>query len=168
MNRFHVHVHVTDLDRNIDFYTHLFGTPPSVIRPDYAKWLLDDPQLNFAISTGQSNENGIAHLGLQAAHAEDLDAICKRLQTADAVALAEAGTTCCYARSDKYWAVDPQGVRWETFHTFGDATTYHGEPDAEAPRESCCGPRLDASNGKACSDTGESATKASDGSACCG
>ena len=168
INRFHVHVHVADLDRNIDFYTQLFGVPPSVTKPDYAKWLLDDPQLNFAISSGQSSETGIAHLGLQAAQTEDLQAMGQRLQAADAVVLAEAGTTCCYAQSDKYWAIDPQGVRWETFHTFGDATTYHDGPDAETQRESCCGPNIEPAHGKACCDSNDPSGKPPASNTCCG
>jgi catechol 2,3-dioxygenase-like lactoylglutathione lyase family enzyme len=139
--RFHVHVHVADLDANLRFYSQLFGSEPSVRRSDYAKWMLDDPSLNFAISTGKSGETGIAHLGLQARTPDVLAAIGARLQAADAVTLAEAGTTCCYARSDKYWAEDPQGVRWESFHTHGEATTYYADPAGVAvERDGCCGP----------------------------
>jgi catechol 2,3-dioxygenase-like lactoylglutathione lyase family enzyme len=125
LNRFHVHMHVADLDANIGFYTQLFGTPPTVRKRDYAKWLLEDPRVNFAISTGKAGESAIAHLGLQAGDADALAAIGARLQAADSVALAESGTTCCYARSDKFWAEDPQGVRWEAFHTHGEATSYY-------------------------------------------
>ena len=140
-NRFHVHIHVADLDRNIDFYTQLFGAAPAVTKDDYAKWMLDDPRINFAISTGKSGEAGIAHLGLQAGTPEALALIGARLQAADAVTLAEAGTTCCYARSDKFWAEDPQGVRWESFHTSGEATSYYADPAGVAvERNSCCGP----------------------------
>ena len=139
LNRFHVHMHVADLDANIGFYTQLFGTPPTVRKPDYAKWLLEDPRVNFAISTGKAGESGIAHLGLQAGDGAALEAIGQRLREADAINLAEAGTTCCYARSDKYWAEDPQGVRWESFHTFGEATTYYA-PDAVEPTAGCCTP----------------------------
>jgi catechol 2,3-dioxygenase-like lactoylglutathione lyase family enzyme len=139
--RFHVHIHVADLDANLRFYSQLFGSQPSVSRSDYAKWMLDDPGLNFAISTGKSDETGIAHLGLQAQTPDVLAAIGARLQAADAVTLAEAGTTCCYARSDKFWAEDPQGVRWESFHTHGEATTYYADPAGVAvERDSCCGP----------------------------
>jgi hypothetical protein len=138
-NRFHVHVHVADLDQNIRFYSQLFGTGPSVTKPDYAKWMLEDPRINFAISTGKSHETGIAHLGLQAETPEALQAIGARLLAADAVTLAEAATTCCYARSDKFWAEDPQGVRWESFHTHGDATSYYA-PDTQAPTRVCCEP----------------------------
>ena len=151
-NRFHVHIHVADLDRNIRFYTQLFGAEPTVTKTDYAKWMLDDPRINFAVSTGKSDEVGIAHLGLQAGTPEALDEIGARLQAADAVKLAEAGTTCCYARSDKFWAEDPQGVRWESFHTRGEATTYYADPTGVAvARDSCCGPATVASsNGNDC------------------
>jgi catechol 2,3-dioxygenase-like lactoylglutathione lyase family enzyme len=139
--RFHVHIHVADLDANLRFYSQLFGSEPSVRRSDYAKWMLDDPGLNFAISTGKPGKTGIAHLGLQAQTPDVLAAIGARLKAADAVTLAEAGTTCCYARSDKYWAEDPQGVRWESFHTHGEATTYYADPAGIAvERDSCCGP----------------------------
>ncbi len=138
-NRFHVHVHVADLDQNIRFYSQLFGTGPTVTKPDYAKWMLEDPRINFAISTGKSNETGIAHLGLQAESPEALRAIGARLLAADAVTLAETATTCCYAHSDKFWAEDPQGVRWESFHTHGDATSYYA-PDMQAPTGVCCEP----------------------------
>ena len=97
MKRFHVHVHVADLEHNIGFYSQLFGTEPTVRKADYAKWLLDDPQLNFAISSGKSEHTGIAHLGLQAGEAAELAEIGERLQAADAIALAETATTCCYA-----------------------------------------------------------------------
>jgi len=151
-NRFHVHMHVADLDRNIRFYTQLFGAEPTVTKTDYAKWMLDNPRINFAISTGKSHETGIAHLGLQAGTPAALTAIGARLQAADAVTLAEAGTTCCYARSDKFWAEDPQGVRWESFHTSGEATTYYADPAGVAvARDSCCGPATAASpNGNDC------------------
>ncbi|AHX14580.1 glyoxalase [Dyella jiangningensis] len=147
MKRFHVHVNVDQLDASIRFYTTLFGAGPSVVKDDYAKWMLDDPRVNFAISQ-RGRQTGIDHLGLQADDTEELNAIGDRLLKADAVALAEKATTCCYARSDKFWAKDPQGVRWETFHTFGDATTYTAPsasdaccgPAAPAPAASCCGP----------------------------
>jgi len=144
MNRFHVHVNVTDLDRSIAFYSQLFGATPSVFKPDYAKWMLDDPRVNFAISR-RERAAGVDHLGIQSDDAAGLEAIGARLKAADAVSLAEVGTTCCYAHSDKYWAEDPQGLRWETFHTHGDATTYYApaaEPDqASGEAGACCGPR---------------------------
>lgn len=137
MNRFHVHVSVNDLDASIDFYSTLFGAAPSVRKPDYAKWMLEDPRVNFAISQ-RGGAPGIDHLGLQADDDAELQAIGDRLLAADKVALAERGTTCCYAHSDKYWAEDPQGVRWETFHTHGEATTY-STPGQEPAGAVCCG-----------------------------
>ena len=138
MKRFHVHVNVADLDTSIGFYSTLFGAAPSVRKPDYAKWMLDDPRVNFAISQ-RERAAGVDHLGLQAEDRAELEEIGARLIAADKVALAEQGTTCCYAHSDKFWAEDPQGVRWETFHTFGEATTYSA-PDAHAPETAaCCG-----------------------------
>jgi catechol 2,3-dioxygenase-like lactoylglutathione lyase family enzyme len=145
MNRFHVHVNVTDLPRSIAFYTQLFGATPTVTKPDYAKWMLDDPRLNFAISQ-RDRAAGVDHLGIQAEEPAALEAIGNRLKAADAVSLAEVGTTCCYANSDKYWSEDPQGLRWETFHTHGEATTYFAPSAATASADAgaCCGPRASA------------------------
>ena len=137
MKRFHVHVNVDQLDQSIRFYTTLFGAAPSVLKPDYAKWMLDDPRINFAISQ-RGRKAGVDHMGLQADDTAELAAIGARLQATDAVALAEQGTTCCYAHSDKFWAEDPQGVRWESFHTHGEATTYAGAPGESGA--ACCGP----------------------------
>jgi catechol 2,3-dioxygenase-like lactoylglutathione lyase family enzyme len=137
MKRFHVHVNVERLDDSIRFYTTLFGVAPSVTKPDYAKWMLDDPRVNFAISQ-RERQPGIDHLGLQAEDSAELAALGARLQAADAVALAEKGTTCCYAHSDKFWAEDPQGLRWETFHTHGEATIYTSAPNEAGA--TCCAP----------------------------
>jgi hypothetical protein len=140
MKRFHVHVNVTDLESSIGFYSTLFGGAPSVRKPDYAKWMLDDPRVNFAISQ-RGRAAGVDHLGLQADEPQELEEIGKRLAAAEAIALAEKGTTCCYAHSDKYWAEDPQGVRWETFHTHGEATTYSAPPaPLSAQATWCCRP----------------------------
>lgn len=159
MKRFHVHVNVNDLDASIRFYSQLFGAEPAVVKDDYAKWMLDDPRLNFAISR-RERAAGVDHLGLQAEDSAELAAIGARLAAADAIALTETATTCCYARSDKYWAEDPQGLRWETFHTFGAATTYYapdGTPTGEGPQrsESCCAPKAEAT---ACCGPAASAT----------
>jgi len=146
MNRFHVHVNVADLDVSIAFYSQLFGAAPTVAKSDYAKWMLDDPRLNFAISR-RDRATGVDHLGIQAEDGAALELIGARLKSADAVSLEEVGTTCCYAHSDKYWAEDPQGLRWETFHTNGDATTYYAPATPAAGvtmtdgAEVCCGPR---------------------------
>lgn len=149
MKRFHVHVNVDALDASIRFYSTLFGVRPTVIKPDYAKWMLDDPRVNFAISQ-RGRAAGVDHLGLQAEDAAELQAIGQRLHAADAITLAEKGTTCCYARSDKFWAEDPQGVRWESFHSLGEATTYTGAPQAPSASAgaapTCCGPASPARN----------------------
>lgn len=140
MKRFHVHVNVEHLDTSIWFYSTLFGTSPAVVKDDYAKWMLDDPRINFAISA-RGRAVGIDHLGLQAEDDNELAAIGARLQSAGAVTLAEKATTCCYAHSDKFWAKDPQGVRWESFRTHGEATTYTSAPSSAEPMKgSCCGP----------------------------
>lgn len=140
MKRFHVHINVERLDDSVRFYTTLFGAAPSVVKPDYAKWMLDDPRVNVAISQ-RGRPAGVDHLGVQAEDETELATIGERLLAADAVALAEQGTTCCYARSDKFWAEDPQGVRWETFRTVGEATTYTGAAmEAAASATTCCGP----------------------------
>jgi len=172
MNRFHVHIHVADLDTSIGFYSQLFGTAPVVRKHDYAKWMLDDPRLNFAISSGKEGATGIAHLGLQADSPAALSAIGARLQAADAVTLAEAGATCCYAKSDKFWAQDPQGVRWESFHTHGEATTYYADP-AGTPieRDSCCGSASvsgETACGTNCAIPASEQVRPAGAAACCG
>lgn len=173
MNRFHVHVHVAELDRNIDFYSRLFGAGPHVRKSDYAKWLLDDPAVNFAISTGGDADTGIAHLGLQAADEAALAAIGARLHAAGAVTLAEVDATCCYAKSDKFWAQDPQGVRWETFRSHGQADTYYADPAGVAvARDSCCGQAADSAAAAtgcvtACSVPAGAQVVAAGADACC-
>jgi catechol 2,3-dioxygenase-like lactoylglutathione lyase family enzyme len=127
MKRLHVHVGVTDLAQSIAFYTNLFGSEPTLVRDDYAKWMLDDPRVNFAISHGQA-ATGIEHLGIQAETPEELAEVTARLNKADAPLLAEGETTCCYARSEKSWTADPQGVVWEAFHTMAEARTYGSSP----------------------------------------
>jgi len=149
MKRFHVHVNVEALEPSIRFYSTLFGAAPTVVKPDYAKWMLDDPRVNFAISQ-RGRTAGVDHLGLQVETDNELADIGSRLHAADAIALAEKGTTCCYANSDKFWAEDPQGVRWESFHTLGDATTYTTAA-AEAPvAQTCCGPSTGSRTASSC------------------
>ena len=120
MKRFHVHVNADQIDSSIRFHTTLFGVAPSVVKRGYAKWMLDDPRVNFAISQ-HGRQAGLDHLGMQADNDVELAAIGERLQAADAITPAEKGTTCCYAHSGKFWAEDPQGVRWESFRTHGEA-----------------------------------------------
>jgi lactoylglutathione lyase len=140
MKRFHVHVSVHDLTQSIRFYSTLFGAEPTVVKDDYAKWMLEDPRLNFAISK-RAFATGVDHLGLQVDEGAELAALEAQLKRADAAMLTETNTTCCYAKSDKHWVTDPQGVAWETFHTLGTAPTYGQvieKPKADAGK--CCGP----------------------------
>ena len=131
MKRFHVHMTVGDLGESIRFYATLFGAEPTVVKPDYAKWMLDDPRVNFAIST-RAKTPGVDHLGIQVEKPEELGEVSSRLAGAGQALLEQNQATCCYARSDKAWVADPQGVAWETFFTFGDATTY-GEDRGVGP-----------------------------------
>lgn len=146
MRRFHVHLHVDDLDRNITFYSALFGAEPARRESDYAKWMLDDPAVNFAIST-RGALPGLDHLGLQVDSAEELAALKTRARAADMALLDEGETSCCYARSDKYWLTDPQGVAWEQFHTLDQIPVFSARDSASATPPSgtessaCCAPR---------------------------
>ena len=128
MKRLHVHVGVADLDRSIQFYSTLFAAKPTVVKDDYAKWMLDDPRINFAISAGKHAQKGIEHLGIQVESTEELGEVYGRLKAADAPVLEEGRTTCCYAKSEKSWIADPDGIVWETFFTDGEATTYGDSP----------------------------------------
>jgi catechol 2,3-dioxygenase-like lactoylglutathione lyase family enzyme len=147
MKRLHVHVGVTDLDQSIKFYSNLFAIEPTVRKNDYAKWMLDDPRVNFAISTRQDG-GGVRHLGIQVESPDELNEVYARLKAADAPVFEEGATTCCYAKSEKSWINDPQGVAWETFLTTGQSTTYGGGVESAAPEShaatkpaACCGPR---------------------------
>jgi hypothetical protein len=123
MKRLHVHVAVDDLAQSIRFYSTLFASDPTVTRPDYAKWMLDDPRVNFAISQ-RGKAAGIEHLGIQVENENELMEVYRRLQRAEAPVVEEKATTCCYAKSDKQWIADPQGLAWETFLTHGESTVY--------------------------------------------
>jgi hypothetical protein len=138
MKRFHVHVSVEKLDESIRFYSSLFGVAPTVVQPDYAKWMLEDPRVNFAISE-RGHQAGINHLGLQVDSDAELKAMRNQLAAADAGLLEQTGAACCYALSDKYWVTDPQGVAWETFHTLESIPMY-GEDSRNARQEACCIP----------------------------
>ena len=141
MKRFHVHVSVHDLEQSIRFYSALFGAEPAVKKPDYAKWMLEDPRINFAISNG-SGKRGIDHLGLQAENADELEEIGSRLAEAEVSTTAQKGANCCYAKSDKYWTIDPQGVAWESFHTLDNVPVYGSDTRTAASKEpaktACC------------------------------
>lgn len=125
MKRFHVHVAVGDLEQSTRFYSAMFGMPPTVLRTDYAKWMLDDPRVNFAISA-RASAAGVNHLGFQADSEEELEEIHTRLQSADTAITAEKGANCCYAKSDKYWVQDPTGIAWESFRSL-NTIPFYGE-----------------------------------------
>ena len=154
MKRLHVHVSVADLDQAIGFYSELFAAQPSVRKDDYAKWMLDDPRVNFAIST-RGREPGLDHLGIQAENADELKEVYARMREAGRAVLEQDHTTCCYAQSEKSWTDDPAGIAWEVFHTTGEATDYgvsvqrdaqiaHAKascvsrPDIKETASSCC------------------------------
>lgn len=164
MKRLHVHVSVDDLDASTRFYSILFAAPPSVIKPDYAKWMLDDPLVNFAIST-RSGKSGLDHLGIQVETQDELHDVYDRLQQADRPVLEEGATTCCYANSEKSWITDPQGLSWETFLTSGESTIYGDSVDLGPIRTTataCCTPETP--QGVCCDSKPELAATA----ACCG
>ena len=149
MNRFHVHLHVDDLATSIGFYSKLFAAEPTRIEGDYAKWMIEDPRINFAIST-RGNHPGIDHLGFQTDSAEELDVLKTRADGADMALQDDGETTCCYARSEKYWITDPQGIAWEQFHTLGNIPVFHEAPAADpaagpAAGPACCAPTAVAS-----------------------
>ena len=139
MKRLHVHVSVTDLADSIRFYSTLFAERPTVLKDDYAKWMLDDPRVNFAISK-RGGSSGVGHLGIQVENAGELEDVYDRLKRADAPVLEEGATTCCYATSEKSWIEDPQGVKWETFLTTGSSTTYGSGPEQSGAKP-CCEPK---------------------------
>ena len=155
MKRFHAHVHVDDLSQSIAFYSKLFAANPTRVEADYAKWMLEDPRVNFAIST-RGAKPGLDHFGLQTDDAAELAELKARAEAADMALLDEGNTTCCYARSEKHWVTDPQGIAWEHFHTLGDIPVFNeaapssaagacctpaaAAPAPAAPRAACCGP----------------------------
>jgi hypothetical protein len=142
MKRLHVHLSVENIAQSIRFYSTLFATGPTVAKPDYAKWMLNDPRVNFAIST-HGGATGIDHLGIQVETPDELHEVYDRLQQADRPVLEEGATTCCYARSEKSWISDPQGLAWETFLTHGESTIYGDSVDLGPIRTAsgaCCTP----------------------------
>lgn len=136
MKRFHVHAHVQDLQASIAFYSKMFAAEPTRVEADYAKWMLEDPRINFAIST-RGGRPGVDHLGLQTDSAEELRELKARAQAADLTLLDEGQTTCCYARSEKHWVTDPQGIAWEHFQTLDDIPVFSEAP-AAAEGAPCC------------------------------
>jgi len=143
MKLMHVHVAVQDLSKSLAFYSALFDAPPIVVKADYAKWMLDDPRVNFAIST-RGREPGLDHLGIQVESQAELQEVYARLRKAGGAVIEQGQTACCYAKSEKSWIDDPAGIAWETFYTTGENTEYGdgtGEHRARMAREkSCCGP----------------------------
>jgi len=133
MKRMHVMLRVRSLQEGINFYSALFDSPPTVNKPDYAKWMLDDPRVNFSIAEKEGERFGIEHLGIQAESPAELEELRGRISRAGGTVKNEGKTTCCYANSDKTWVVDAQGVAWEAFFTAGAATTYYGEESGQ-----CC------------------------------
>lgn len=143
MKRFHVHTHVQDLQASIAFYSRLFGAEPARIEADYAKWMLEDPRLNFAIST-RGDKPGVDHFGMQVDSQEELAALRSQARAAGAALQDEGETTCCYSRSDKHWITDPQGIAWEHFQTLADIPVFREKPPAAVPEAgatACCAPR---------------------------
>jgi predicted enzyme related to lactoylglutathione lyase len=143
MKRMHVHVAVEDISNAIPFYSALFATQPTVVKPDYAKWMLDDPRVNFAISS-RGHALGLDHLGIQVESSDELNEVYARLHQAGSNIIEEGQTTCCYAKSEKSWIDDPAGISWETFFTNGESTHYGDgvEPGARIAHEkACCEPQ---------------------------
>ena len=178
MKRFHVHLHVDDLAKSIAFYSGLFAAKPARVEDDYAKWMLEDPRVNFAIST-RGGKPGLNHLGFQVDEAHELTELKARARGADLALMDEGATSCCYARSEKHWVTDPQGVPWEHFHTLGDIPVFNEAAPkpaasgsvtattttaaaaccaaadrvaspAPAAKAGCCGPALGTSPSKCC------------------
>lgn len=154
MKRFHVHLHVDDLSKSVDFYAKLFDAEPTRLEPDYAKWMLDDPRINFAISTAGGGK-GVDHLGFQAESEEELADLKRRAGAADRTLFDEGNTVCCYAKSEKHWVTDPQGLAWEHYRTMASSKTFGQRRDQVSqqvqgfatkaaehlglPRNACCG-----------------------------
>ena len=147
MKRFHINLSVTDLSKSINFYSSLFGVQPSVEKKDYAKWMLDDPRLNFSIST-HGAQSGIDHVGIQAEDKNEFNEIRERLNSVEIQVLDQPDVTCCYAQSSKSWLHDPDGIAWEAFLTHGETTTYNDMTtqasqrvvNGELESSSCCTP----------------------------
>jgi catechol 2,3-dioxygenase-like lactoylglutathione lyase family enzyme len=181
MKRLHIHIAVEDLPKNITFYSTMFGSEPTVQHDDYAKWMLDDPRVNFAISN-RSKKLGLDHLGIQAENDHELADIKQQLDQTQAPIEEQEGTACCYSKSDKYWVTDPQGIAWESFHSLSEIPTFNEEisiestasaccpstPEPEKKKSSCCSPAPEPKEEKSscCSSTPKPDDKPS--SSCCG
>jgi catechol-2,3-dioxygenase len=139
MKRMHMHVSVDNLDKSIIFYNSLFGEVPTIVKPDYAKWMLNDPLVNFAISM-RGSKAGLDHIGIQVETEEELTEIKQRIEAAEMNMLTEEGTTCCYSKSDKHWVQDPSGLAWETYRTLDSAPTFNDSPEHSTSAAACCAP----------------------------
>ncbi|HMT93812.1 ArsI/CadI family heavy metal resistance metalloenzyme [uncultured Thiothrix sp.] len=160
MKRMHIHISVDNLPESIQFYSAMFASAPSVLKTDYAKWMLEDPRVNFAISK-RGAALGLNHLGMQVESAEELAEMNARLQQLQDEVVEETEAACCYAKSDKYWVNDPQGIAWETFHTL-DSIPVFGSEDLKTT-SSCCVPlAVTSTNASCCVPKDQPA-----GSACC-
>ncbi len=142
MKRIHLHVSVDDLRQSIDFYSNLFAAAPTIEKEDYAKWMLDDPFVNFAISQ-RGNKAGLDHVGIQVEDSGELSEMKSRLEMANMNMLSQENTTCCYSKSDKYWVQDPSGIAWETYHTLESVPTFNGTGDDLPSKSSCCSPAVE-------------------------
>jgi catechol 2,3-dioxygenase-like lactoylglutathione lyase family enzyme len=140
VKRFHVHVAVDDLEANIRFYSGMFGAEPTLRKPDYAKWMMEDPRVNFAISQ-RGAKAGVDHLGFQVDTDEELTRMREQVAAAEIAARDQPDATCCYARSDKYWITDPQGIAWETYRTLGEAEIFGADTKTAGNAAACCSPR---------------------------
>ena len=149
MKRFHFHVSVQDLPESLRFYSDLFGAPPCVVKDDYAKWMLEDPRINFAISR-RGRAPGVNHLGFQVESDDELKDLREQVSKAGIAALDQAGASCCYAKTDKYWIEDPQGVAWETFHTLSSVPIFGEETRRSGEKSACCVPTKETEAGAAC------------------
>lgn len=148
MKRFHIHISVADLDSNVQFYSKLFNAEPTVLKDDYAKWALNDPAINFAISN-RVDKVGLDHVGIQTDSDEELAVLRQHLETAGIEGIAQDNTTCCYTRSDKYWVQDPQGIAWETFHSLESVPVF-SETQINKSEGACCAPGLVETNSGCC------------------
>ena len=157
MKRLHVHVSVEDISHSIGFYSSLFAAQPTVVKSDYAKWMLEDPRVNFAIST-RGREPGLDHLGIQVENTDELHEVYARLREAGGNIIEQGETTCCYAKSEKSWIDDPAGIAWETFHSTGESTVYGDGSENQAriaheKQSACCAPQISTKPATACCNT---------------
>ncbi len=150
MKRLHIHLAVEDLDRNIEFYSSMFGSEPVVRHDDYAKWMLDDPRINFAISN-RGSKLGLDHLGLQVDSDDELDSLKQQLDVTEQPIETQQGASCCYAQSNKHWILDPQGIAWETFHSLSEIPTFNkADTKSDGKNPYACRPVMDNDSKSSC------------------